>query len=72
MGKKTAQPSTIPLLPSMMLVVSGSIGFRGLVYLSAGQIAIGQHDFIQMFIVALTMGAGFFVGNMITKAVPSM
>ncbi|MBD0401529.1 threonine/serine exporter ThrE family protein [Flammeovirga sp. EKP202] len=71
-GNKSGEPSSIPLLPSMMLVVSGSIGFRGLAYLTSGQIDIGQQDFAQMFVVALTMGAGFLVGNMIVKEHPSL
>ncbi|PWJ38529.1 threonine/serine exporter family protein [Sediminitomix flava] len=66
-SRKTGEPSSIPLLPSIMLIVSGSIGFRGLATISTGQTALGEQYFIQMFIVAFTIGAGLLVGNTISR-----
>ncbi|NLR93478.1 threonine/serine exporter family protein [Flammeovirga agarivorans] len=66
-SRKTRQPNSIPLLPSLMLIVSGSIGFRGLAYFSLGEIIAGQQSVVQMFIVAVTMGAGILVGNTLSR-----
>jgi uncharacterized membrane protein YjjP (DUF1212 family) len=71
-SNRTGSPSSIALLPSMMLVVSGSIGFQGLAELSLGQVALGQQKFLQMFIVAFTIGAGLLVGNTIVRPEPGL
>jgi len=62
-AEKTGRPTSIVLLPAIVFLVSGSIGFRGLVAMSSGNTALGQSEFIQMFVVALTIGAGVIVGN---------
>lgn len=64
---KTGRPTSITLLPALMLLVSGSIGLRGLLTVSEGEVAIGQDEFLQMFIVALTILAGLLVGNTIVR-----
>jgi hypothetical protein len=35
--------------------------------MAAGQVATGEQQFVQMFVVALTMAAGLLVGNTIVK-----
>lgn len=60
---RNAAEKVIVLLPAIVFLVSGSIGFRGLVAMSSGNTALGQSEFIQMFVVALTIGAGVIVGN---------
>ena len=40
----------------------GSTGFRGL---AAGQVTTGEQQFVQMFVVAITIAAGLLVGNTI-------
>lgn len=60
---KTGRPPSIILLPSFVLLVSGSIGFRGLAAISMGDVMHGGNDFTQMFIVALTLAAGLLIGN---------
>lgn len=65
---KTKRPTSIVLIPAIVLLVSGSIGFRGLAALSMGQAATGEHQFAQMFIVALTIAAGVLIGNTISKS----
>ncbi len=62
---RTRRPTSIALLPAIVLLVSGSIGFRGLAAMAAGQVATGEQQFLQMFVVALTMAAGLLVGNTI-------
>ncbi|MGB5705567.1 MAG: threonine/serine exporter family protein, partial [Arenicellales bacterium] len=64
---KTGRPTSIVLLPAIILLVSGSIGFRGLASMAAGQTAIGEQQFLQMFVVALTIAAGLLVGNTISR-----
>jgi hypothetical protein len=45
------------VLPAVVLV-SGSIGFRGLAAIAAGNVTAGRHEFLQMFIVATLVVAG--------------
>ena len=39
---RTGRPTSIVLLPAIVLLVSGSIGFRGLAALAAGQTSVGE------------------------------
>jgi uncharacterized membrane protein YjjB (DUF3815 family) len=66
-AKLTNRPVTIVLLPAIVLLVSGSIGFRGLAVIAEGQTAIGLQEFFQMFVVALLIAGGLLVGNTIVK-----
>ena len=66
-ARQTGRPTSIVLLPAIILLVSGSIGFRGLAAMAAGQAATGEQQFVQMFIVALTIAAGVFIGNTIIR-----
>lgn len=63
----TKRPTSIALLPAIVLLVSGSIGFRGLASLATGHTALGEQQFFQMFVVALTIAAGLLVGNTIVR-----
>ena len=56
------------MLPAIILLLSGSIGFRGLAAMTAGQIATGERQLLQMFVVALTIAAGLLVGNTIVQS----
>ena len=67
-ARKTGRPTSIVLLPAIILLVSGSIGFRGLAAMSAGQVASGEQQVLQMFVVALTIAAGLLVGNTIVQS----
>ena len=55
------------MTPLVTLLVSGSIGFRGLAVITAGQIALGLGQFAQMFIVAIAIGFGLLIGNTIVR-----
>jgi len=67
-ARKTGRPTSIVLLPAIILLVSGSIGFRGLAAMAAGQVASGEQQILQMFVVALTIAAGLLVGNTIVPS----
>ncbi len=60
---KTRRPASLVLLPAIVFLVSGSIGFRGFVALAAGQAALGWQEIAHMFVVALSIAAGLFAGN---------
>ena len=64
---RTGRPTSIVLLPAIVLLVSGSIGFRGLAAIAVGDVAAGEQQFLQMFVVALTIAAGLLVGNTIAR-----
>jgi uncharacterized membrane protein YjjB (DUF3815 family) len=71
-ARATGRPTSIVLLPAIVLLVSGSIGFRGLAAITVGQTATGEQQFIQMFVVALTIAAGLLVGNTIIRPKTSL
>lgn len=64
---RTGRPTSIVLLPAVILLVSGSIGFRGALAMADGQSEVGEQQFLQMFIVALTIAVGLLVGNTISR-----
>jgi uncharacterized membrane protein YjjP (DUF1212 family) len=64
---KTNRPTSNVILPAFVFMVSGSIGFRGLVALSAGSTALGIAEFMHMFVVAVTLAIGLVVGNLVYK-----
>lgn len=66
-ARNTGRPTSIVLLPAIVLLVSGSIGFRGLAAVAAGQVLTGEHQFIQMFVVGVTIAAGLLVGNTVVR-----
>lgn len=66
-SRRTKRPTSIVLVPAIILLVSGSIGFRGLAAMAQGHIALGEKQFLQMFIVAATIAAGLLVGNTLVR-----
>lgn len=66
-AKQTGRPTSVVLIPAIVMLVSGTIGFRGLASLAAGDIALGMQQFIQMFVVALTIFSGILIGFTIVK-----
>lgn len=68
-ARKTGRPPSIVLLPAFILLVSGSIGFRGLAAFATGDAHTGGQEFMQMFVVALTLAAGLLIGNTIFKPI---
>jgi len=68
---KMGKPGSIVLLPAITVLVSGSIGFRGLMASAQGQ-AAGAGEFMQMFLIAITLTAGLVIANTIVKPKKSL
>jgi len=66
-NRRTGRPTSVMTAPLAMLLVSGSVGFRGLAAITTGQTAVGVEQFLQMFIVAIAVGFGLLVGNTIVR-----
>ena len=66
-ARKTGRPSSIVLIPAIVLLVSGSIGFRGLASMAGGDLLLGTQQFLQMFVVAMTIFVGIVVGYTIVR-----
>lgn len=69
---RTMRPASLVLLPAIVFLVSGSIGFRGCVALAAGQAALGWQEIAHMFVVALSIAAGLFAGNTLYRPSASL
>ncbi len=67
-SSKTKKPMSLILLPTFIFLVSGSIGFRGLVLLSQNQFSIGIQELSHMFVVALSIGIGMCLANGIYRS----
>jgi uncharacterized membrane protein YjjB (DUF3815 family) len=64
---RTRRPTSIVLLPAIVVLVSGSVGFQGLAAIAEGETTIGAQQLLQMFIVAVMLTAGLLVGNTIVR-----
>ena len=63
------RPRSIVITPALVILVSGSIGFRGLVSMTVeDDDEAGLAEFAQMFVVALLIMAGVLVGNLLLRA----
>ena len=71
-AKKTGRPTSIVLIPAIVMLVSGSIGFRGLAAITTGELLLGMQQFLQMFVVALTLLVGIFMGHALVRPEPSL
>lgn len=60
---KTGRPTSIVLVPGIIMLVGGLAGFNGFVSLVEGKIQLGEHQIQHMFLIAITIGAGLVVGN---------
>jgi uncharacterized membrane protein YjjB (DUF3815 family) len=60
------------LIPAIVLLVSGSIGFRGLASMAGGDLLLGAQQFLQMFVVAMTIFVGIVVGYTIVRSEPGL
>jgi uncharacterized membrane protein YjjB (DUF3815 family) len=65
--RSTRRPTSIVLIPAITVLVSGSIGFRGMMIAASGQTDLGMDQIMQMFIVALAISAGLLVSNTILR-----
>jgi uncharacterized membrane protein YjjB (DUF3815 family) len=60
------------LIPAIVMLVSGTIGFRGLAAMAEGELLLGVQQFLQMFIVAITILAGILIGFTIVRPEPNL
>ena len=61
------RPNTIVLMPAFLLLVSGSVGFLGLMGILEGDTQNGKDQFFQMFIVAGLIIAGIMGGSTVVR-----
>ena len=71
-ARQMGRPTSIVLIPSIVMLVSGTIGFRGLASMAEGELLLGAQQFFQMFVVALTIVTGVFVGYTIVRPEPGL
>jgi uncharacterized membrane protein YjjP (DUF1212 family) len=71
-ARKTGRPTSIVLIPAIVMLVSGSIGFRGLASITTGELLLGVQQFFQMFVVAMTLVVGIFIGYTLVRPEPSL
>jgi len=71
-ARKTSRPTSIVLIPAIVMLVSGTIGFRGLASIAVGDLALGTQQFFQMFLVAMTVVAGIMIGYTIIQPEESL
>ena len=64
---RTRRPTSIVLLPAIVVLVSGSVGFQGLAAIAEGDTTIGAQQLLQMFVVAVMLTVGLLVGNTIVR-----
>ena len=61
------RPSSIFQFPGLILLVPGSVGYRGLSYLYAKDIVLGFDTAFTMLALAFSLVVGVFVGNLVVK-----
>jgi uncharacterized membrane protein YjjB (DUF3815 family) len=66
------KPTQIILIPSIVLQVSGTIGFRGIISLQVGDTEVGTQQFLRMFHVAFLIYIGVAIGMSICPPTRSM
>ncbi|HPF45437.1 MAG: threonine/serine exporter family protein [Alphaproteobacteria bacterium] len=66
-ARKFNRPTSIVLVPAITVMVSGSVGFRGLLIVAGGESDKGFDQFLQMFVVALVIAAGLLIANTIIR-----
>lgn len=71
-SRRTGRPTSILLIPAIVMLVSGTIGFRGLAAMAEGELLLGVQQFLQMFIVAITILAGILIGFTIVRPEPNL
>lgn len=59
------QPSAIALIPALLLLVPGSLGFRSLQALMAKDVVGGIESLVSMAVVAIALVSGLLVANLV-------
>lgn len=59
------RPAAIPLVPSLMLLVPGSVGFRSLLSLLEKNVLSGVETAFQMIMVGVSLVTGLLLANLV-------
>ena len=65
-GRRTRLPNQIMQLPGLLLLVPGSIGFRGLTFLTLGETEMGVQSAFRMVFLAVALVMGLSLANAVT------
>ena len=60
------RPATITLVPGILLLVPGSVGFRSLASLLQRQVVVGVETAFTMIITAVALAAGLLIANIVS------
>ena len=71
-ARRTGRPTSIVLIPAIVMLVSGTIGFRGLAAMAGGEVLLGAQQFFQMFVVALTIVTGIMLAYTVVRPEPTL
>ncbi len=64
-GRLLNRPATITLVPGILLLVPGSIGFRSLASLLDREVVLGVETAFKMILIAVALVAGMLVANIV-------
>ncbi len=64
-ARTTRRPAAVPLVPGIMLLVPGSVGFRSVTELLAQDVVSGMETAFTMTLVAVALVTGLLLANVI-------
>lgn len=62
-ARRTGRPEVLPLVPAILLLVPGSIGYRSLASLLERDVVLGIETAFRMILVAVSLVAGLLLAN---------
>ncbi len=65
-AKLRDRPATIALVPGILLLVPGSIGYRSLASLLQREVVLGVETAFQMILIAISLVAGMLIANVVS------
>jgi uncharacterized membrane protein YjjP (DUF1212 family) len=68
----TRRPATLALVPGLMYLVPGIVGFRGVTAFLDGSVALGAQTVFAMFLSAMGLVAGLLVACVLVPVAPSL
>lgn len=71
-SRRAARPSSIILIPAIVMLAKGTIGFRGLVSTAGREILLGTQQFLRMFVVAMTTYEEIAISHLIVRREPGL
>ncbi len=69
-GRALRRPPPIPLVPALLLLVPGSVGFRSLVLMMRSDVIVGVEAAFRMVIMLSALVAGLLIANVVMPAGP--